>query len=105
METCIKTNLYSNEKRLAFVHLKKENFMSAIKMIYTQNPLKEIENSIAIVKVLPEIQRAIKESLAQINKNIEKCNIKRYQWVDGYIEKFAHYKDRPGMNTIYLFLN
>ena len=27
METCIKTNLYSNEKRLAFVHLKEENFI------------------------------------------------------------------------------
>ena len=40
METCIKTNLYSNEKRLAFVHLKEENFISAIKMLYTQNPLK-----------------------------------------------------------------
>uniref|UniRef100_A0AB33JNN5 Uncharacterized protein n=1 Tax=Prevotella sp. GTC17262 TaxID=3236797 RepID=A0AB33JNN5_9BACT len=104
METCIKTNLYSNEKRLAFVHLKEENFISAIKMLYTQNPLKEIENSIAIVKVLPEIQRAIKESLAQIDKNIKKCNAMKYHWVDGYIEKFAPYKDRPGMNTIYLSL-
>ena len=104
METCIKTNLYSNEKRLAFVHLKEENFISAIKMLYTQNPLKEIENSIAIVKVLPEIQRAIKESLAQIDKNIKKCNAMKYHWVDRYIEKFAPYKDRPGMNTIYLSL-
>ena len=104
METCINTNLYSNEKRLVFVHLKKENFIPAIKMLYTQNPLKEIENSIAIVKVLPKIQRAIKESLAQIDKNIKNRNAKKYQWVDGYIEKFAPYKDRSGMNTIYLSL-
>lgn len=101
METCIKTNLYSNEKRLAFVHLKKENFISAIKMLYTQNPLKEIENSRAIVKVLPKIQKAMTESLAQIDKNIMNRNAKRFQWVDEYLEKFAPHKERPGSNKIY----
>ena len=54
--------------------------------------------------MLPRIQRAIKESLDQIDKNIKKRNAKKYQWVDEYIEKFAPYKDRPGMNTIYLSL-
>lgn len=42
--------------------------------------------------------------LAQIDKNIKKCNAMKYHWVDGYIEKFVPYKDRPGMNTIYLSL-
>lgn len=101
METCIKTNIYSNDKRLAFVHLKKENFMSAINILYTQNPMKEIENSLSIVKVLPKIQKAITENLVKIDKNIKNRNAKRYQGVDDFLEKFAPYKDNPDINTLY----
>lgn len=59
MEKCIETGLYSTTKRLTFVHLKKENFISAIKMIYAQDPMQEIRNSIAIATVLLKIQQAI----------------------------------------------
>lgn len=101
MEECINTDIYSNEKRVTFVHLKKENFMSAIKMIYAQKPLKEIENSLAIVKVLPKIQIAIKDSLVQIDKNIKERNAKKYHWADEYLKKFAPYRNSPGFDKIY----
>ena len=70
-------------------------------MLYTQNPLKEIKNSFAIIKVMPKIQKAITESLSQIDKNIKSRNAKNYQWVDKYLEKFAPYKDKPHINTFY----
>ena len=60
----------------------------------------EIENSIAIIKVLPKIQKAITESIAQIDKNIKNRNVKKYQWAK-YLGKLAPYKDRPDMNKIY----
>lgn len=64
METCINNGLYTRDKRLAFVHLKKENSISAIKILYTQDPLKEIENSMMIFEVLPKIQNTISKRFA-----------------------------------------
>ncbi len=101
MENCISNNLYSNNKRSVFAHLKEDNVVSAIKLLYSQNPFEEINNSIAIVKVICKTQNAIYESLEQIDKNNQVRNFDKYQWVDAYI---APYKDKKEITPIYNFL-
>lgn len=100
MESSISANLYSNEKRSTFVHLKKDNYILAIKLIYTQNPFEEIQNSIAIIKVLPKIQKAISDSLKQIDDNIKTRNAKKYTWVDKLIVKLNPHKDEPKIQIL-----
>lgn len=101
MENCISNNLYSDNKRSVFAHLKEKNVGSAIKLLYSQNPFEEINNSIAIVKVIRKTQDAIYESLKQIDKNNQVRNSDKYQWVDAYI---APYKDKKEITPIYNFL-
>lgn len=101
MESSISANLYPDEKRLAFVHLKKDNYITAIRLLYTQNPFVEIQNCIAIIKILPKIQKAISDSLKQIDINIKARNAKKYEWVDKLIVKFAPHKNEPGIQTFY----
>ena len=101
MESCISANLYSDQKRSTFVHLKKDNYILAIKLLYTQNPFEEIQNSITIIKVLPLIQKAISESLKQIDDNIKSRNAKKYEWVDKLIVKLNPYKDEPEIQILY----
>lgn len=101
MENSISANLYSNEKRSAFVHLKKDNFIAAIRFLYAQNPFEEIHNSIAIIKVLPKIQKAISDSLEQIGDNIQARNAKKFLWVDRLIKQIEQHKDEPKMKDLY----
>lgn len=101
MEDCISANLYSNEKRSAFVHLKKDNFITAIRLLYTQNPFEEIHNCIAIIKVLPKIQKAISDSLKQIEDNIQARNAKKFIWIDRIIRQIEPHKDEPQIKTFY----
>ncbi|TFH73886.1 hypothetical protein [Segatella hominis] len=101
MESLIASNTYTQEKRSSFVHLKKDNYIQAITYLYSNNPLVEIQNSEAIIKILPEIQKAIVGVVKQVDSNIKCSYARKNSWIDENLKKVAPFKNQPGVKSVY----
>ena len=101
MESLIASNTYTQEKRSSFVHLKKDNYIRAIKYLYSNSPLVEIQNSEAIIKILPEIQKAIVGVVKQVDSNIKCSYARKNSWIDEDLKKIAPYRNQPRVKSVY----
>ena len=100
LDLVISSNVYSSEKRATFVHLKKDNFLSAIEYLYKSNSIVEISNTKKMIELIPKVQKTIVDGLKQIDNNIKQRNARKYSWIDDCLNKMAPYKNLPNVNRI-----
>lgn len=101
LEKITELGIYTQEKRSSFVHLKKENFLTAIKYLYELNPILEVNNSKVIVQVLPKLQQAVNYGLKQIDLSLRSNTAQNSLWVDKYLIKLAPYRNQAKVNVVY----
>ena len=81
--------------------MKKDNYIQAITYLYSNNPLVEIQNSEAIIKILPKIQKAIVGVVKQVDSNIKCSYARKNSWIDENLKKVTPYKNQPGVKSVY----
>ena len=73
----------------------------SIKYLYSNSPLVEIQNSEAIIKILPEIQKAIVGVVKQVDSNIKCSYARKNSWIDEDLKKIAPYRNQPRVKSVY----
>jgi len=70
-------------------------------LLFKVGSLVEIQNSEAIIKILPEIQKAIVGVVKQVDSNIKCSYARKNSWIDEDLKKIAPYRNQPRVKSVY----